>query len=118
MRIAWGKMPGTSIDPTSANPMTDQQRPSATALDAIIPTNPLAAFSCYIGIASVVLCFFGIILGPVAIALGVLGLKKWKAQESSYGATTSKIRAWIGIVTGSLGTLISIPAIVSVMSNY
>ena len=98
--------------------MTDQQRPSASAIDAIIPTNPLAAFSCYIGIASVVLCFFGIILGPVAIALGVLGLKKWKAQESSYGATTSKIRAWIGIVTGALGTLISIPAIVSVMSNY
>lgn len=104
--------------PDITNPMTDQQRPSATAIDAIIPTNPLAAFSCYIGIASVVLCFFGIILGPLAIALGVLGLKKWKAQESSYGATTSKIRAWIGIVTGALGTLISIPAIISVMSNY
>ena len=41
-----------------------------------------------------------------------------RLQESSYGATTSKIRAWIGIVTGALGTLISIPAIVSVMSNY
>ena len=33
--------------------MTDQQRPSATAIDAIVPTNPLAAFSWYIGIASV-----------------------------------------------------------------
>ena len=98
--------------------MTDQQRPSATAIDAIIPTNPLAAFSCYIGIASVLFCFFGIVLGPIAIVLGVLGLKKWKAQESSYGAATSKIRAWIGIVTGALGTLISIPAIVAVMSNY
>ncbi len=98
--------------------MTDQQRPSASVIDAIIPTNPLAAFSCYIGIASVIFCFFGIILGPLAIVLGVLGRKKWKAQESSYGATTSKIRAWIGIVTGALGTLISIPAIVSVMSNY
>ena len=30
--------------------MTDQNRPSATALDAIIPTNPLAALSCWIGI--------------------------------------------------------------------
>lgn len=98
--------------------MTEQQRTSATVIDAIIPTNPLAAFSCYIGIASVVLCFFGIILGPLAIVLGVLGLKKWKAQESSYGATTSKIRVWIGIASGALGTLISVPAIVSVMSNY
>lgn len=87
-------------------PAPDRNRPAATALDAIIPTNPLAALSCWIGIGSVVLCGFGVLLGPIAIVLGWLGLKKWKMQESSYGATTSKVRAWIGIVTGVLGVVI------------
>ena len=84
----------------------DSNRPAATALDAIIPTNPFAALSCWIGIGSVVLCGFGVLLGPIAIVLGWLGLKKWKLQESSYGATTSKLRAWIGIVTGMIGIVI------------
>ncbi|MBL8264298.1 MAG: hypothetical protein JNM58_17940 [Xanthomonadaceae bacterium] len=87
--------------------MSDQDRPAASALDAIIPTNPLAALSCWIGIGSVVLCGFGVLLGPIAIVLGWLGLKKWKMQESNYGATTSKVRAWIGISTGILGIVIS-----------
>jgi len=87
-------------------------RESANALDAIIPTNPLAAVSCYMGIVSIILCCAGPVLGPGAIVLGVLGLKKWKVQETDYGATTSKIRAWIGIVTGIIGTLIGIPALV------
>ena len=86
--------------------MSDQNRSAATALDAIIPTNPLAALSCWIGIGSVVLCGFGVLLGPIAIVLGWLGLKKWKMQESNYGATTSKVRAWIGISTGVLGFLV------------
>ena len=85
---------------------SDPNRPAATALDAIIPTNPLAALSCWIGIGSMVLCGFGVLLGPIAIVLGWLGLKKWKMQESNYGATTSKVRAWIGIVTGILGVVI------------
>lgn len=85
---------------------SDPNRPAATALDAIIPTNPLAALSCWIGIGSVVLCGFGVLLGPIAIVLGWLGLKKWKMQESSYGATTSKVRAWIGISTGILGVVV------------
>ena len=49
--------------------MTDQNYPSATVLDAIIPTNPLVAFSCWIGIASVVVCGLGVVLGPTAVLL-------------------------------------------------
>jgi hypothetical protein len=97
--------------------MSEPPRPSSTALDAIIPTNPLAAISCWLGLFSVVLCGFGIVLGPIAITLGVLGLKKWKLQESKYGATASKARAWIGIVSGGLGTLVSIASIVLAISN-
>jgi hypothetical protein len=89
-------------------PMNQPPRPSASAVDVLIPTNPLAALACWIGIGSVVLCGLGALLGPVAIVLGWLGLKKWKLQESSYGATTSKIRAWIGIVAGALGTVIGV----------
>jgi hypothetical protein len=89
-------------------PMNQPPRPSASAVDVLIPTNPLAALACWIGIGSVVLCGVGALLGPVAIVLGWLGLKKWKLQESSYGATTSKLRAWIGIVAGALGTVIGV----------
>jgi hypothetical protein len=96
---------------------SDPNRPAATALDAIIPTNPLAALSCWIGIGSVVLCGFGVLLGPIAIVLGWLGLKKWKLQESSYGATTSKVRAWIGISTGGLGFLVGTAFLVLVLGR-
>jgi hypothetical protein len=92
-------------------------KPAATALDAIIPTNPLAALSCYSGIFSVVCCFVGILLGPLAIATGVIALKKSRFSESEYGATTSKIRMWIGIVTGVVGTLLGIAVIVISVLN-
>lgn len=44
-------------------------------------------------------------------------LWKWKLQESDYGATTSRIRAWIGIVTGSLGMLIRVLFILSLLAG-
>jgi len=92
-------------------PQPPRQRESASPLDAIIPTNPLAAVACYAGIFSMIICPIGLLLGPLAIVLGVLGLKKWNAQESTYGKTTSTIRAWIGIVTGILGTILGLIAI-------
>ncbi len=98
--------------------MNQPPRPSASAVDVLIPTNPLAALACWIGIGSVVLCGVGALLGPVAIVLGWLGLKKWKLQESSYGATTSKLRAWIGIVAGGIGTVISLITIVVRLVNH
>lgn len=94
------------------HPPQPPRRQAANAMDAIIPTNPLAAISCYAGILSMLLCVLGILLGPIAITLGILGLKKSNVKESEYGKTTSTIRAWIGIVTGSIGTLIGIPALV------
>ncbi len=89
---------------------------AASPLDAIIPTNPLAAISCYAGIFSIICCFFGVLLGPLAIGTGLYELKRVDrptSHESSYGATTSKIRIWIGIVTGSIGTLVSLVVIVA-----
>lgn len=93
------------------------QRPSSSALDAVLPTNPLAALSCWIGLGSVLLCAAGPLLGPIAMILGWLGLKKWKHQETAYGATTSKIRAWIGIVSGAIGTVLGSVVLVSMLSG-
>lgn len=88
--------------------MSDSNRPTATALDAIVPTNPLAAISCWVGIFSLLICALGALLGPIAVVTGWLALKKWKMQESVYGAKASTARAWIGIATGGLGTLVGI----------
>lgn len=96
----------------AAAPPKVNQRESATALDAIIPTNPLAALSCYCGIVSMLFCFLGLILGPLAIFTGRKSLSKSLSIESDYGAATSKIRAWIGIVTGSIGTALGLAVIV------
>lgn len=97
--------------------MSERKRPGATALDAVLPTNPLAAISCWVGIFSLILCGLGVVLGPIAIVLGWLGLKKWKGQESEYGAKASTARAWIGIVAGALGTLLSIAVLVMVLTR-
>lgn len=89
----------------------------ASALDGILPTNPLAAVSCYTGIFGLITCFLGIILGPIAIVLGILALKTWKVQESQYGKTMSSVRAWIGIVTGILGIILGSIAIVLAITS-
>jgi hypothetical protein len=101
--------------PPQGYALPPRQPEAASPLDAIIPTNPMAAVSCYLGIVSMILCILGPLLGPLAVLLGVLGLKKWSVQESAYGKTTSTIRAWIGIVTGVLGTLIGIGVIVMIV---
>lgn len=83
--------------------------PGASALDAIVPTNPLAAVACWTGIASVLFCGAGVLLGPVAVATGVVSLKKGALiQQSGYGKATSTARSWIGIVTGGVGTVVGI----------
>lgn len=97
--------------------MSQAPRPPSSVIDAVIPTNPLAALSCWIGIGSLVLCMAGPLLGPIAIVLGWLGLKKWTHQESAYGATTSKIRAWIGIVSGALGTVVGVLVLIAMLAD-
>jgi hypothetical protein len=83
--------------------------PGAGILDAIVPTNPLAAVSCWVGILSMLLCGLGLVLGPVAVVTGILSLKRGALlQQSGYGKATSTARSWIGIVSGTLGTVVSL----------
>ncbi len=90
-----------------------QQPPPGAILDTLVPTNPLAALACWVGIGSVLFCGLGAILGPIAVITGVLSLKRGALiQQSGYGKATSTARSWIGIVAGGLGTVTSIAFIV------
>jgi hypothetical protein len=101
--------PGGYPPPAYGNP----HPPAAGIVDALIPTNPLAAVACWVGILSVLICGFGVILGPIALVTGIISLKKGAIiQQSTYGKGASTARSWIGIVTGALGTLISIAFII------
>jgi hypothetical protein len=66
-----------------------------------MPTNVAgwAVASGYLGLITFIFCG---IPGPFAIATGVLGLKQIDRQPDLNGT----VRAWLGIVLGSLGTLL------------
>lgn len=91
-------------------------RQQANIVDAIVPTNPLAAVACWLGIFSLFTCYGGVVLGPCALVMGIISLKKGAAiRETAYGRGASLARSWIGIVTGALSTLIGIVAIILVV---
>jgi hypothetical protein len=96
-----------------------QQGPEKfSPLDAIVPTNPLAAISCWTGILSLLVCGLGVVLGPIAVVTGLISRKKGAViEESGYGKAASKARTWIGIITGTLGTIASIVFIVMMILN-
>ena len=89
------------------------QPPGGGVLDALVPTNPLAAVACWVGILSLILCGLGALLGPIALATGIISLKRGAIiQQSAYGKGSSAVRSWIGIVTGGLGTILGIVMLV------
>jgi hypothetical protein len=95
------------------------QAKPATVIDAFLPTNPLAAVACWAGVLSVISCGFGMVLGPIALVLGILSLKRGAmAEQSGYGKTTSTMRSWIGIVTGVIGTLMTLAVIYQYFAGH
>lgn len=94
-------------------PYPQQPRQAASVVDALVPTNPLAAVACWVGIFSLFTCYGGVVLGPLALVTGILSLKKGAAiRETAYGRGTSLVRSWIGIVTGALATVVGIAAMI------
>ena len=69
-----------------------QPRTSGKAMGAMI-----------VGIASIVVCYVGVLIGPVAIVLAVLGKKDIK---KSNGAQTGEGMATAGLITGIIGTVV------------
>lgn len=82
------------------------------ATGGVIPyKNPCALIAYYIGIVSMLLCFFGIPVGIVAVVLGIIGLKKRAANPVVKGS----VHAWIGIVLGGISTIGAIFGIVVII---
>ena len=78
---------------------------------SIIPTkNPSALIAYYTAVFSLLPCF-ALLLGPVAILLGTIGLKKAKINPDISGT----VHAWIGIALGSSTFLINVLFILYVM---
>jgi len=78
------------------------------------PVNPaqqgdgLALGSLITGIASLVLCGLGAVIGPVAVVLGIVSRKRSRSDSKA---------VW-GIVMGAVGTALSILAIVSAIVTF
>ena len=86
------------------------QPPPITQADHLIPTkNPKALIAYYLGLFSLI-C--GIILGPIAIVLGVMGVRDAKTLQ------VGRTHAIVGIVGGTFATLLwLIPMILIAISN-
>ena len=81
-------------------PRTEGAAPD-TALSTIIPyKNPRALFAYYWSVFAIVPCI-GLLLGPAAVLLGILGLRFVSANPASKGT----VHAIIGIALGAIGTL-------------
>lgn len=66
-------------------------------------SNGKAMSSMIIGIVSILFCYLGALIGPVAIVLSVLGKNEIKR---SHGTQTGGGMATAGLVTGIVGTLV------------
>jgi hypothetical protein len=83
------------------------QDASEEAVSTIIPyKNPKALIAYYLGIFGLIPCL-GLILGPAAIVLGIMGLR-YKATHPQAKGTAHAI---VGIVLGSIETLANLGVI-------
>ncbi|MET0928950.1 MAG: DUF4190 domain-containing protein [Aeromicrobium sp.] len=67
-------------------------------------TNGKAIAALVLGILSIVFCYLGVLIGPVAIVLSVMASREIAAQPP--GTAGGKGMATAGLVTGIIGTLI------------
>lgn len=89
------------VPPVSPGPLQSPQYAEGGGVSSIIPyRNGHALAGYYCGIFSLV-PVFGLVLGPVALVLGVLGLKNANRDPAAKG----KGHAWVAIILGSITTL-------------
>ena len=107
--------PESFPDPSSTKPQSPIAAPHASP--AIVPApstlqgdntggvipykNPQALLAYYIGLFAFI-PLLGLVMGPVALVLGLRGLKYGRENPIVKG----QVHAWIGIVLGGLWTLI------------
>ncbi|KKM00141.1 hypothetical protein LCGC14_1807420, partial [marine sediment metagenome] len=72
------------------------------ATGGLIPyKNVPALVGYYLGVFSLIPCI-GILLGPVAVVLGILGLRRARLHPEARG----KVHAWVAIVLGCLALIV------------
>ena len=91
-----------SAPPMGAGPMQDGAGGSDNAASVIIPYKNGYALAGYYTSIGALIPFVGNIAGPVAIFLGVKGLKAVNANPKVHGTA----HAWIAIILGSIATLL------------
>lgn len=89
----------------SQNPPTLQQANASSETDntgGLIPyKNPHALIAYYLGLFSLFPCV-GLLLAIPALILGIMGLKRYRANPIIRGS----VHAWIGIIMGGLMTVV------------
>jgi hypothetical protein len=90
-------------------PIERRRSDDIEAVDFIVPTNVSAwsILACYLGLIGFCLPIVGLVFTIPAVIFGVVALRQRNKRKKSgtYGAVTSDIRAIIGLVLGSLGTV-------------
>ena len=86
--------------PTKPGAMSKVTGARPTAPGILPYTNGPALAGYYVGVGSIV-CFIGLLAAPVAIVLGILGLRKVKRDPTVKGTA----HAIVGIVLGSLSII-------------
>ncbi|MGW4652101.1 hypothetical protein [Kitasatospora sp. NPDC004289] len=107
--------------PGPGYPQQHQQPQPGYPMGPMAPVGPVAEpngmanAALALGFASIVICFYGALLGPVGLGLGIAGLNR--SQRTGVGRT----QAIGGIVLSALGLLIGIAGLVfyeTVAENY
>lgn len=86
--------------PTRAGPLPTHP-PDDGVISAIIPFRNGPALAAYYTAVASLIPGVGLLAGPVALALGIAGLRLRKREPHRKGS----VHAWIGIIVGALVTL-------------
>lgn len=93
---------------TTGAPATAAHPEASDTASAIIPyKNPPALIAYYIGLLAFCMScipIIGAVVGCTSLVLGIIGLRKRKADPRIHGS----VHAWIGIVLGAFAILLSI----------
>jgi len=86
-------------EPPASSPVPPpMNQPTSDATGGVIPyKNPQALTSYYLGVFSLI-PLLGLLLGCVAVPLGIIGLRKRKTMPQIRGTA----HAWVGIILGGL----------------
>ena len=89
------------------------KRPEGDATGGVIPyKNAPALIAYYTGLASII-PVLGMLLGPIAFVLGIMGLRKRKREPEVKGS----VHAWIGIVLGFINIVVYTGLIAMILMN-